>query len=125
MRRRGHASSPISRTSTHRAGATSRSGTQGPGDEVVVCNVVPAAPVEPGLELEQEDIVYYRHSFYFLTQGVNIPSCASQILYGYISRDLIVIVVSSLRYKVIYFLSTLTNDKQPVLYNERAFTWSN
>jgi len=69
--------------------------------------------------------VYYRHSFYFLTQGVNIPSCASQILYGYISRDLIVIVVSSLRYKVIYFLSTLTNDKQPVLYNERAFTWSN
>nr|ACG34867.1 hypothetical protein [Zea mays] len=41
-----------------------------PGDKMAVCNVVPNESVGPGLE--PEDVVYYRDSFYFLTQDGHI-----------------------------------------------------
>ncbi|AQK86601.1 uncharacterized protein LOC100274863 [Zea mays] len=45
-----------------------------PGDRMAVCDVVPAVPIEPGLE--PEDVVYYRDSFHFLTQGGHILVCS-------------------------------------------------
>jgi hypothetical protein len=45
----------------------------GPGDDVAVCDVLPAAPVGP--EWELEDVVYYQNSFHFLTQGGHILVC--------------------------------------------------
>ncbi|KAL5665901.1 hypothetical protein ACJX0J_026009, partial [Zea mays] len=63
-----------------------------PGDKVVVCDILPAAPVGPGWE--QEDVVYYQDSFHFLTQGGHILMCGP--IYGSYGDGGLLVVLSAL-----------------------------
>ncbi|XP_008665943.1 uncharacterized protein, partial [Zea mays] len=63
-----------------------------PGAKVVVCDVLPAVPVGSGWE--QEDVVYYRDSFHFLTQGGHILMCGP--IYGPYGDGGILVVLSAL-----------------------------